>query len=76
MVETNNPDLNLYAAGQEGIMYTWILNPPLGRNSFRIVVHSRRPLHAASPKRQAWSRNFGAITHVVLTILTFWRTGH
>lgn len=40
MAETNKPELNLYVAGQEDS--TWAVDPPPGRDSFRIVVHCRR----------------------------------
>lgn len=76
MAHNSKPDLNLYVAGQEDSTYTWVLDPPPGRKSFRIVVHSQRPLHAPSPKPHSWSGYFGAIAHIALTILTFWRTGH
>ena len=76
MAHHSKPDLNLYVAGQEDSTYTWVLDPPPGRNSFRIVVHSLRPLHVPSPKAHSSSNYFGAIAHIVLTILTFWRKGH
>jgi hypothetical protein len=76
MAHTDKPDLNVYPDGQEGSTYTWVLDPPPGRNSFRIVVHSRRSLHAPSLKAQSWSSYFGAIAQLLLTILTFGRLGH
>jgi hypothetical protein len=47
MVQAKIPDLNLYVAGQED---TWVLEPPPGRDSFRIVVHSNRVPHMPLPK--------------------------
>jgi hypothetical protein len=76
MAQTNDRDLNLYPAGQEDSTYTWVLDPPPGRNSFRFVVHSLRPLHVPSPKAHSWSSYFGVISHIVLTMLAFCRTRH
>jgi hypothetical protein len=70
MAQTDKPALNLYPDGQEDSTYTWVLEPPSGQNSFRIVMHSRRTLRACSPEPHSWSSYFGAIAHLVLTILT------
>jgi hypothetical protein len=50
MAQTSKPDLNLWVLGQEDSTYTWALDPPPGRDSFRIVVHCRQAQDATSPK--------------------------
>jgi hypothetical protein len=74
MAQPNKPDLNLRVPGQEDSTHTWVLDPSQGRNSFRIVVHSRRAQDATSPKPRSWSHYFGAIAQLVLPIFAFWRT--
>jgi len=75
MARTNRRDLVLCAGGQEDSTHTWVVDSPPGRNSFRIVVCSRRAQSAPSPKRHSWFRSLGAIAQMVLPLLAFWRTG-
>ena len=50
MARSNKADLDLWVPGQEGHTYSWALNPPPGRDSFRIVVHCRKAPAAHSSK--------------------------
>lgn len=61
MTQTSKRDLTLYVGCQEDCTHTWALDPPPGRNSFRIVVHCRRAQNGASPKPRSWSSYFDAI---------------
>ena len=66
MTQTNKPELDLYVASHEDCTHTWVLDPPPGRNSFRIVVHCRRAQHVPLPKPHSRSGYFGAIAHLLL----------
>lgn len=76
MAQSNKPELHLYVGCQDDRTNTWALDPPMGRNGFRIVVHCRRAQVTPSLKSRSSSSYFDAIAHVALAIFTFWRTGH
>jgi hypothetical protein len=74
MAQTNKPELVLHLAGPEESTRTWVLDPR-GRDSFRIVVRSRRA-QGPSPNPRSWFSHFGAIVQAVLPALALWWTGH
>jgi hypothetical protein len=74
MAHTSKRELNLQVPCQENSRYTWALDPPPGRNSFRIVVHCRDAQHVPSPKPRAWSSYFRAIAPVLLSIFASCRS--
>lgn len=62
-------NLVLYAECDANGPSAWVLDPPEGRHSFRIVLHCRRvkplPLSRPSP----WSSQVSAVVHTVLSFL-------
>ena len=54
MAQTNKPDLLLCIAGPEDRTRKWVLDPPHGVDSFRIVVRCRRAQGRPSPKPCSW----------------------
>jgi hypothetical protein len=50
MAQPNKPESHLYVGCHDECTHTWALDPPMGRNGFRIVVHCRR-----AQVRFAWS---------------------
>ena len=76
MARMNKPELVLCVGGQEDNTHTWVLDPPPGRDSFRIVMCGRRAQVAPSLKPRSWVRYLGAIAQAVLPMFALWRTGH
>ena len=74
MAQTNIPDLHLWVPGQEDYAGIWVLNPPLGRNSFRIVVHCRQIKPVATARRRSFTSHIAALVHTVLSLFAFWHT--
>ena len=68
------PDLHLWVSGQEDCTGTRVLNPPLGRNSFRIVVHCRQMKSVASARPRSSSSHLAAAVHALLSLFVFWHT--
>ena len=67
-------NLHLCVPGQESFTGTWVLDPPLGRDSFRIVVHCRQTKPVASARPRLSSSHLAAVVHAVLSLFAFWHT--
>ena len=73
----NKPELVLCSGSSEDSTHAWVLDPPPGRNSFRIVVYGKRTQGVSPTKPHSRFRYLGTIAHaLLLPILAFWRTGH
>lgn len=49
---------------------TWVLEPPKGNNSFRIIVQCQK--RQPTPTRQSLSSYFRVLVHAVLPLLALW----
>lgn len=76
MVPKNNPELVLCSGSPQDSTHTWALDPPPGRNSFRIVVCGKRTQGVSPAKPHSRFRYLTTIAHALLPMLAFWRTGH
>lgn len=76
MAPRNKSDLDLCPGSPEDSTHAWVLDPPPGRNSFRIVVCGQRTSGAPTSKPRARFRYLGALVHGLLPMLAFWRTGN
>ena len=74
MSEVHKPDLVLTVPGREDKTLT--LDPPQGRDSFRIVACSYRTQSLSMPTPEPSFSHFGAIVHTVVTMLLVWWTRH
>jgi len=75
MTQTSQHDLILQVTGPEESTRTWVVNPPQGRNSFRIVVRSRRAQRALSQTSRSWQSFLWAIANILFSAFTSW-AGH
>jgi hypothetical protein len=72
MEQTTIRDLVLYSECDGNGPTTWVLDPPEGRDSFRIVVHCRPVKPVPQSKPSAWSSHFSAVVHAVLSLFALW----
>jgi hypothetical protein len=72
MAQTSKHDLILHVTGLDESTHTWVVNPPRGRNSFRIVVRSRRAQRGLSPSSRPWQSFLGTIAHMLLSAFIPW----
>lgn len=68
--EVSERELPLYAECEGNGPSTWILEPPEGRHSFRLVVRCRRAKPVPSPP--LWSGHFYRFLYSVLSRFAFW----
>lgn len=76
MVPKSNPDLVLCSGSPQETTQTWPVDPPAGRNSFRIVVCGKRTQRMSPAKPHSRFRYLTTIVHTLLPMLAFWRTAH
>ena len=65
-------DLVLYSECDGSRPSTWVLNPPEGGHSFRIVVHCRRVKPVPSSRRTSRFSHFSVVVQLVLSLFAFW----
>jgi hypothetical protein len=75
MTQASQHDLILQVPGQDESTRTWVVNPPQGRNSFRIVVRSRGSQRALTQTSRPWQSFLWAIANMLLSALHSW-AGH
>jgi len=72
MDQTTTRDLVLFSECDGNGPSAWVLDPPEGRHSFRIVMHCPRVKPVPSSRLSSWSSHLSAVVHVVLSLFAFW----
>ena len=65
-------DLALYSECDGSRPSTWVLDPPEGRHSFRIVVHCRRVKPVPSSRPTSRFSHFSVVVQLALSLFAFW----